>query len=150
MPGQFRSNRSAIQKRIDDELTKRVIQSIEIIAGATKKKLKIGQPIVRIKGLRFGLDPSIPGQPPHALIGTLRQSIKTQVIRTTTSITGFVGTALKYGRFLEFGTRGGTIIRPKSAKALVFMAKGTGPRTVQRRRHPGPHGTCETARRVPA
>lgn len=65
------------------------------------------------------------GQVLKARTGTLRRSITSKVEETATSITGRVGTNLRYGLAHEYGA---TIqipeIRPINAKALHFTAGG--------------------------
>jgi hypothetical protein len=49
----------------------------------------------------YGADPSKPGEPPHKQSGRLRASVTHEVV----ALIGRVGTNLKYGRWLELGTR---------------------------------------------
>lgn len=51
----------------------------------------------------YGAFPSRPGQPPRKQTGTLQRSVTYEVNPTT--MTARVGTNIKYGRYLEFGTR---------------------------------------------
>lgn len=51
--------------------------------------------------LVYGANPSRPGEPPHKQTGRLLASIAWEVA----GLTGRVGTNVKYGRFLELGTR---------------------------------------------
>ncbi len=70
-----------------------------------KKKLNRGQPTRTLRsGSIIGLDPSKPGEPPKKITSQLQNSIRTKVIRRKTAIIGLVGTNLKKGRWLEFGT----------------------------------------------
>ena len=64
--------------------------------------------------------PSAPGEFPHADTGKLRQSIQVDVDKST--LKGVVGTTLKYGVALEYGTAGHTI-EPKTAKALSWLSR---------------------------
>lgn len=59
---------------------------------------------------------SRPGEPPRRQTGQLRASVTYQM---TGTYVGRVGTNVKHGRYMEFGVRGGKIIRPKNAKVLV-------------------------------
>ncbi len=65
---------------------------------------------------------SKPGEPPRADTGGLRRSIFASVDKTR--VEAKVGTTLKYGAYLEKGTRGGRTITPKRKKVLVFPFKG--------------------------
>lgn len=58
---------------------------------------------------------SKPGEPPRMQSGRLRNSIS---VARIDPFTVRVGTNVKYAKWLEFGTRGGKVITPKSAKAL--------------------------------
>ena len=63
---------------------------------------------------------SLPGEFPRAETGRLRNSIFYAVDEMAMS--GTVGTPLLYGKWLEFGTKGGKIIRPINAKFLSWIA----------------------------
>ena len=52
-----------------------------------------------------GAAASKPGEPPHLRTGTLRRSIDQETFRRGRDFVGRVGTNLKYGAFLEYGTR---------------------------------------------
>jgi hypothetical protein len=62
--------------------------------------------------------PSAPGEFPHAVKGMVRKSIYAKVYRR--ELKGEVGTPLKVGLWLEFGTGGPVEIRPVNAKALTI------------------------------
>jgi len=49
--------------------------------------------------------PSSPGEPPHVDEGRLRSSITHEIGGTRNVVEARVGTNVKYGRFLELGTR---------------------------------------------
>jgi hypothetical protein len=66
-----------------------------------------------------GSNRSRPGQPPNKDYGVLRSSIAYKVDEV--SLTVYVGTNLRYGRYLELGVRGGKLIRPKKGKALSWV-----------------------------
>jgi HK97 gp10 family phage protein len=53
-------------------------------------------------GRRYGANPSAPGQPPHKQTGRLRMSVTREMVGQTVAR---VGTNLKYGLYLEMGTR---------------------------------------------
>ena len=70
-----------------------------------KKKLNRGQPTSVLRsGSIIGLDPSKPGEPPKKITAQLQNSIRTKVIRRKNAIIGLIGTNLKKGKWLEFGT----------------------------------------------
>ena len=54
--------------------------------------------------LIYNANPSSPGEPPHVQTGRLRGSVAFEVL-TLGSMIGRVGTNLKYGRWLELGTK---------------------------------------------
>lgn len=66
--------------------------------------------------------PSREGEYPHADTGRLRNSIFASVDEKT--LEGIVGTNLKYGLWLEYGTRGGRVITAKGGKMLSWLGKG--------------------------
>ena len=51
----------------------------------------------------YGANPSKPGEPPRKQRGRLRSSVAVEV--DVDKASGRVGTSLKYGRYLELGTR---------------------------------------------
>ena len=73
---------------------------------------------------------SKPGEVPHKRTGTLGASIDYETFRAHRTgvlssggrgdFYGRVGTNLKYGKYLELGTRGGTVIYPKRGKYLTW------------------------------
>jgi hypothetical protein len=70
--------------------------------------LSIGQDAVRRgDGSLMGLDPSIPGQPPHLLTGHLRRSIDHRVEKHPKYIDIFVIAGASYARVLEYGGMSG-------------------------------------------
>jgi len=95
-------------------IVKRISKSSRVGGGA-RSPTKGGR-----KPMRF--QHSRPGEPPRSDTGKLRQSIYGQV--SVTALRGEVGTTLKYGAALEKGVRGGTFIRPKQKKVLVFGVGG--------------------------
>lgn len=54
-----------------------------------------------IKRLRYGVNPSRPGEPPHKQTGRLQSSVTREVDDQRAR----VGTNVVYGRYLELGTR---------------------------------------------
>lgn len=55
----------------------------------------------RKKQLIYNFSPSSPGEPPHVQTGRLRGSVAWEVV----GLLGRVGTNVKYGRWLELGTK---------------------------------------------
>ena len=70
--------------------------------------------------LVYGKSPSAPGEPPHVQTGRLRASVAFEVDKE--SLTARVGTNVKYGRYLELGTRAGIAPRPWLRRALAETA----------------------------
>ena len=52
-----------------------------------------------------GAFPSEPGDPPHKQTGTLLKSVAYELVTVADKTIARVGTNLKYGRFLELGTK---------------------------------------------
>jgi hypothetical protein len=71
----------------------------------------------RTKWGALNTKPSQPGDFPAKQTGTLRSSIAYTIDKET--LTAKVGTASMVGKWLELGTRGGTIISVKNARVLA-------------------------------
>lgn len=69
---------------------------------------------------------SAAGGYPHYGTGHLARNVQMESDRSTA--TARVGTNVPYGKWLEFGTRGGRVIRPKRGKALRWIDAGGTPR----------------------
>jgi hypothetical protein len=68
--------------------------------------------------------PSQPGEYPHADTGALRNSIFAEVDARRLNFR--VGTPLKYGLWLEYGTAGGRVIRPTHGTTLSWRDPRSG------------------------
>lgn len=74
----------------------------------------------RVRGRKAGpVVRSQPGQPPFKQTGTLRASVQQEIDASTQS--GRVGTNLRYGLFLETGTRRGLAPRPWLRPAFEYV-----------------------------
>ncbi|KKK61805.1 hypothetical protein LCGC14_3010660 [marine sediment metagenome] len=92
-------------RKSGDQLEKNMMVATIFVRDKVKKKLNRGQPTRTFQsGSIIGLDPSSPGEPPKKITAQLQNSIRTKVIRRPRAIIGLVGTNLKKGRWLEFGT----------------------------------------------
>ena len=92
-------------RKSGDQLEKNMMVATIFVRDKVKKKLNRGQPTRTFQsGSIIGLDPSSPGEPPKKITAQLQNSIRTKVIRGKDRIIGLVGTNLKKGRWLEFGT----------------------------------------------
>jgi len=92
-------------KKTKAEQAIRMGRAVLFVQGQTKQLLNRSQPLKRLSsGIRVGLDPSKPGEPPKRVEGSLLKSITTQVEITSKRIIGRVGTNIEYARFLELGT----------------------------------------------
>ena len=109
------------------ETTIRMGQAVLFVQGQTKELLNRSQPLRRLSsGIRVGLDPSKPGEPPKRVEGSLLRSITTQVEVTTQRIIGRIGTNIEYARFLELGTsriRPRPYLRPALRKSQPALKK---------------------------
>ena len=109
------------------ESTIRMQQAVLFVQGQTKQILNRSQPLKRLpSGIRVGLDPSKPGEPPKRVEGSLLRSITTQVEVTAQRIIGRVGTNIEYARFLELGTsriRQRPYLRPALRKSQPALKK---------------------------
>jgi phage gpG-like protein len=118
MASSYKDNGPQIQAAIRAEMTRRVTACCMLLERHAKELLSVAGTAVRAstvklrkrdgstttlrKGSRiYGASPSKPGTPPHKQTGHLRRSVTYEV----TGLIGRVGTNLKYGRWLELGTR---------------------------------------------
>ncbi len=115
MAGAMKWNGPQMQARIEAEMKRRLAASGIVVQNHAKELVSIegagGSRAQRnskgqfIKGtgsakLRYGANPSSPGDPPHKQTGRLLGSIATE----PGGMIQRVGTNLKYGRWLELGT----------------------------------------------
>jgi phage gpG-like protein len=86
--------------RLHNKISRGLELAAFFVEGEVVRSISIGQPIRRGKGGSVtGLNPSKPGEPPHVLLGRLRQSITHLV----TGMKAYVGTNVVYSRRLEKG-----------------------------------------------
>lgn len=107
---------------IDITFKSDIPSAMKKVASASKSKMEVAVQEIRNKtleklsGSRTGrtyyvpgthktYTASAPGEPPAQATGALRQSIAGEVKKEGSQIVGMVGTNLKYGAMLEFGTR---------------------------------------------
>lgn len=65
--------------------------------------------------------PSAPGDFPHADTGRLRNSIFAYVDKK--GLSGLVGTNLRYGLYLEYGTSGERVVYPSKGRVLSWIGR---------------------------
>ena len=102
----FKSNIPEVMRKIDSTARGRVLESVMEVRNKTLEKLS-GQRTGRtyfVPGTHRTYTASSPGQPPAVATGALRQSIAGSVETEGKQVVGRVGTNLKYGKMLEFGT----------------------------------------------
>lgn len=91
-----------MQKELSQNIEKACIflkDQIKTLIGTDQERMRSNGE----KGVYYkGLNPSQPGQPPHKLVGFLQRSIAHEMAQDKS--TGFVGTNLDYGLYLEMGT----------------------------------------------
>lgn len=101
-----------IRRRIGREYERRILACCLIVERKAKELISVdgtgkGRRTRDAKGkylkvkLRYGANPSAPGEPPHLQTGRLRGSVAHEV----RDLVGRVGTNVEYGRWLELGTR---------------------------------------------
>ena len=88
-------------KRTDRQFLKRVEKAMKLNMTAAMAHLE-GEVV---KSISKGNPPSAPGEPPRVRTARLKQSITYVVEKVGNSIVGRLGTNVKYGKHLEFGTR---------------------------------------------
>ena len=123
----LRWNQEAVRRQLVARLESGVTNATIFVVGKVKENLGRPQPTrILPSGKRIGLDPSKPGESPKIVDARLRGSITQEVKITRSSIKGFVGTNLDYGRVHELGDR--PFLRPaviKNAKAIgALIAAG--------------------------
>ena len=121
-------NPRKFRRRLVSELVKNMRATTVFVRDEVKKKLNRSQPTRTLRsGSIIGLDPSRPGEPPKKITSQLQNSITTQVITTSREIIGKVGTPLKKGFWLEFGTskmKERPYLRPTIAENKRKIGKG--------------------------
>ena len=105
----FKSNIPEIIKKMDSTARARMNEAVQEVRNKTLVKLSGSRKddperMYRVPGTKKLYQASSPGQPPAQATGELRQSIKGEVKQEGKQVVGRVGTPLKYGNMLEFGT----------------------------------------------
>ena len=122
-----------IKQQLEDEASKRIQASAIAVHNHAKKLISVDgtgraiktvsysyggrRRVAKKKGLIYGFAPSQPGEPPRVQFGRLRGSIAWEM---ATRFIARVGTNVKYGRWLELGTKF-VQSRPWLRRALVEM-----------------------------
>lgn len=90
---------------VDRRLERGLVAAAMFVRGKVVESLSIGQTIAYSKSGKSvrGLSPSRPGEPPHVLLGRLRQSITHRVFKRAGVWIASVGTNVEYARRLELG-----------------------------------------------
>lgn len=96
MAVRFKDNTRSVKLQTRQDLSKFLRRKAFEVERAAKLSMKGGgKPHI----------PSRPGEPPHVDEGRLRASITTEFQQTQNTMEARVGTNVRYGRFLEVGTR---------------------------------------------
>ncbi len=109
----------SIRAKIEAEMKRRLLACAVALANRAKVLLNVegtGRGKGRGAGLVYGANPSHPGEPPHKQRGRLLSSIAWEL----TGMVSRVGTNVKYGRWLELGTKH-VAARPWLRRALLEM-----------------------------
>lgn len=123
---QISDNINGVVKQIQDHAEERMMEAVQAVRNTTLETLSGSRSgrTYHVPGTKKEYTASSPGEAPAQATGTLRQSIKSGIEKEGKNIIGFVGTEEKYGAMLEFGTKGGAVIRPKTAKSLAWYSDG--------------------------
>jgi len=90
------------KKRITTEMERRLTACAIVVSGHAKKLISVaGTGAGPGQKRRYGSDPSKPGEPPRKQTGHLRRSVAWE----RAGLVARVGTNVRYGRWLELGTR---------------------------------------------
>jgi len=93
-----------VTAKIKEEAKKRMLEAVQEVRNETVETLsgmRSGR-IYKVPGTNRTYTASSPGEPPAVATGALKESIKWAT--EDNGMTGLVGTELKYGPMLEFGT----------------------------------------------
>ncbi len=100
----------------------------EVEMAVAGSAIRVAEEATRLLGLKPGpskqnptATASKPGEPPHKRTSVLADSIQHETLRRRNEFTGRVGTNVKYGFWLEIGTKGGTVIKPKKGGLLSWI-----------------------------
>ena len=111
-------------------------KAVAFVVSDIRKALNRSQPTrSTASGVRVGLDPSRPGEPPKKVIGELQNSVQGRVVRTQSAITGFVGSPLVKARRLELGFVGTVRIPAHTRLGGKIGKRAAGGRTGFRFQH---------------
>ena len=88
---------------IEDTMVNRLDLALMTLKNEARRVISRVQTVVGVGVRKRGTDPSTPNTPPKRVRGFLHSSIFSDIDRQR--IRGRVGTPLKYGLFLEIGTR---------------------------------------------
>lgn len=115
-----------VMHSMEQTASKRMAEAVNVVRNTVLETLSGNRSgrTYKVPGTSRTYTASSPGKPPAQATGRLRQSIKTSVEGEGRKVIGKVGTTLDYGKYLEFGTRGGAVIRPRTAKVLAFFVDG--------------------------
>jgi hypothetical protein len=102
--------------KVDAEFRRRLAAAAIGLAGHAKRLIGVegaGKPSKKGGKLRYGANPSAPGDPPHKQTGRLQASVTWE---WAAWLSVRVGTNVRYGRILELGL--GIVARPWLRRAL--------------------------------
>lgn len=114
-----------VVKSIEDAAAQKMYEATQVVRTEVLETLagsRSGRTYL-VPGTKRTYTASSPGEAPAQATGHLRQNIKTAVEGEGRKVIGMVGTDVPYGPMLEFGTKGGAVIRAKG-KTLAFYAGG--------------------------
>lgn len=96
-----------IIKNLEQEGVKRMLEAVNVVRNQTLEVLsgtRTGR-TYKIPGTDRYYTASSPGEPPATATAELRQHINTAVEGEGKTVVGMVGTDVKHGKMLEFGTK---------------------------------------------
>ncbi len=97
------------KKVIRTEINKRIDKASRILRDYIRTKIGRSQPVkIYAKSAgrsRKGMDPSKPGEYPKKVTGFLRMNVQAEMDDATSTARVGIGKNVKYGKYLEFGTR---------------------------------------------
>lgn len=102
----FKSNKRQVMRKLDSTAKARMEEAVQEVRDKTLETLsgtRTGRTYF-VPGTKKTYTASAPGEAPAQATAALRQSIQGEVKKEGSDIIGRVGTPLKYGKMLEFGT----------------------------------------------
>ena len=101
MADDFKWNGKELERLVVVHIGKNMAAACFVLVNHLKQLVNVEGAGLKGKSLSYGANPSAPGDPPHKQTGRLLGSITFEI----SNLVARVGTNVKYGRWLELGTK---------------------------------------------